>query len=115
MRALEAYSWPGNVRQLFNSLVQASQHQSGDRIDAADLPAEIMGGGRIPDRHSPRQRHHTLAAWLNAQEAGFLAAALQENVTATARQLGISRVTLYAKLKKYGIPQLAVDTNTAAL
>ena len=118
VRALEAYSWPGNVRQLFNSLVHATLHQKGDRIDAADLPAEIMGGGRIPDRHSPRQRHHTLAAWLNAQEAGFLAAALQENqgnVTATARQLGISRVTLYAKLKKYGIPQLAVDTNTAAL
>lgn len=118
VRALEAYSWPGNVRQLFNSLVHATLHQKGDRIDAADLPAEIMGGGRIPDRHSPRQRHHTLAAWLNAQEAGFLAAALQENqgnVTATARQLGISRVTLYAKLKKYGIPQLAGDTNTAAL
>lgn len=115
VRALEAYSWPGNVRQLFNSLVHATLHQNGGRIDAADLPAEIMGGGRIPDRHPPRQQRHTLAAWLNAQEAGFLAAALQENqgnITATARQLGISRVTLYAKLKKHGIPHFAAGANT---
>ena len=114
VRALEAYSWPGNVRQLFNSLVHATLHQSGGRIDAGDLPAEVTGNVRMPERHSPPQRHHDLAAWLSAQEAGFLTAALQENqgnVTATARQLGISRVTLYAKLKKYGIPQFAADTD----
>ena len=113
VRVMEAYAWPGNVRQLFNTLVHATLHQSGERIDARDLPHEVTGGVQIPERHSPPQRHHDLAAWLSAQEAGFLTAALQENqgnVTLTARQLGISRVTLYAKLKKYGIRHSAADT-----
>ena len=113
VRVMEAYAWPGNVRQLFNTLVHATLHQSGERIDARDLPHEVTGGVQIPERHSPPQRHHDLAAWLSAQEAGFLTAALQENqgnVTLTARQLGISRVTLYAKLKKYGIRHSDADT-----
>ena len=113
VRVMEAYAWPGNVRQLFNTLVHATLHQSGERIDARDLPHEVTGGVQIPERHSPPQRHHDLAAWLSAQEAGFLTAALQENqgnVTLTARQLDISRVTLYAKLKKYGIRHSDADT-----
>lgn len=109
---LEAYSWPGNVRQLFNVLVHASLHSSGGRIDAADLPGELTVSSHDSGHRPPEPRHRSLAAWLRAQEAEFLAQALKENRgnrAATARQLGISRVTLYAKLKKFGLEPRSVN------
>lgn len=107
VKTLEAYAWPGNVRQLFNALVHAALHQNGDCIDVGDLPSDIRGGGQTSERPLfSQQRNQSLAAWLGSQEACFLATALRENmgnITSTARQLGISRVTLYTKLKKYRI------------
>lgn len=106
VEVLEAYPWPGNVRQLFNVLVHASLHSAGGRIDVADLPGELTCAPHIPSRRAPESRHRNLAAWLAAQEKEFLAQALAENrdnLAATARQLGISRVTLYAKLKRFGL------------
>ncbi len=105
MRAMQAYPWPGNVRQLFNSLVHASIHCERNLIDVADLPGEVVEEAKREERNrAPKPR--TLSNFLDGQEAEFLADVLQEsrgNVSAAARTLGVSRVTLYGKLKKHGL------------
>ena len=100
MQAMKRYSWPGNVRQLFNVLVHASLHCQANLIDVQDLPGELVQApaSLSTDDDLP------LADYLARQEERFLRKALQRhggNVSAMARQLGISRVTLYNKFKKY--------------
>lgn len=105
---LENYSWPGNVRQLFNVLVQASIHAGNNCITAADLPAELKIKN-IPERYAADITPKNLEEWMNMQEADFIKTALQRNagnVSAAARQMGISRVTLYAKIKKHALMNL---------
>lgn len=104
--AMEAYPWPGNVRQLFNSLAHASIHCREDTIDVADLPSEVAGSEAPRKERKRSSKRPTLSGYLATQEAEFLDSMLRENrgnIAATARKLGVSRVTLYGKLKKYGI------------
>lgn len=115
LQAMNAYAWPGNVRQLYNALVHASIHCSGNVIDIGNLPAEISeptGMPCMPDepvvqyKGASADRHAGLAAFIAEEEADYLREVLlgnKWNITAAARQLGISRVTLYGKLKRYGI------------
>ena len=100
IQAMKRYSWPGNVRQLFNVLVHASLHCQANLIDIQDLPGELVQApaSLSTDDDLP------LADYLARQEELFLRKAFQRhggNVSAMARQLGISRVTLYNKFKKY--------------
>jgi DNA-binding NtrC family response regulator len=91
MAALVAYGWPGNVRELRNALEGLLPFVHGDRIDVDDLPECV----RRP-------------AYESADERGRILAALHGcrwNKRAAARQLHWSRMTLYRKLAKYGIPQ----------
>lgn len=41
-RVMEAYPWPGNIRQLYNCLVHASIHSSHNTIDIDELPSEML-------------------------------------------------------------------------
>ncbi|TWE28521.1 sigma-54-dependent Fis family transcriptional regulator [Prauserella muralis] len=91
--ALLASDWPGNVRQLLQVLASARVRVSGPVIDVGDLPA----------RHGRNQPAHPLDE-VRAAERRVLMAALREtggDRNAVAERLGISRATVYRKLKRY--------------
>jgi PAS domain S-box-containing protein len=88
--ALMARPWPGNVRELQNALEFAALHAGGLPISAAHLPPDPAAGPR-PNALDDRAR---LTEAL-ARSGG--------NRTLAARSLGISRVTLWKRLKRHGL------------
>jgi two-component system response regulator HydG len=102
MRVLFDYSWPGNVRELENSIEHAAVLTKGRYVEVSDLPGAIQEGlEQVAPSH---KRRGTLAE----NERAMLQQVLEEcswNKKEAARRLGISRNTLYVKLKKYEIVQ----------
>ncbi len=97
MGALMAHDWPGNVRELRNVLERGAVVASGPVIQLADLG--------LPARGEAPPKPGTLAS-LEEVEKRHVAAVLAHacgNVSQSARILGIDRVTLYNKMRKYGI------------
>ncbi len=95
LRRLQAYPFPGNVRELENLLERACILAGTGTIEAADLDL-----GRVRDGGQP--------STLQAIERRSILAALQRwegNRTRAARELGISRRSLQYKLKEYGQEQ----------
>jgi len=112
--ALGAYRWPGNVRELVNALEYAMVHVDGTTILARHLPPEIQEASHlianIPAGHPPVpalvQRYYRAPVQQAGQEKAALLLALKEsggNKAATAEKLGMSRTTLWKRLKQYGI------------
>ncbi|WP_242352508.1 MULTISPECIES: sigma-54-dependent transcriptional regulator [Anaeromyxobacter] len=97
MSALMAHDWPGNVRELRNVLERGAVVASGPVIQLSDLG--------LPTKLDAPPRHGTLAS-LEEVERRHVAAMLAHtngNVSQSARILGIDRVTLYNKMKKWGL------------
>ncbi len=114
--ALGAYSWPGNVRELVNALEYAMVHVDGTTILARHLPPEIqdachqIADSRAVVAPAPAaalvQRYYRAPAQQAGQEKETLLHALKEtggNKAAAAEKLGMSRTTLWKRLKQYGI------------
>lgn len=102
-QAMEAYSWPGNIRQLFNVLAHASLRCQANIIELSDLPGELT---QHTFGYSCREENIPLADYMARQEEMFLRRALQRwrgNITDMAKKFHVSRVTLYNKFKKYNI------------
>ncbi|MGE3165282.1 MAG: sigma 54-interacting transcriptional regulator [Planctomycetota bacterium] len=98
-KALQAYEWPGNVRELQNVMEQASFNCSGRRIRLQDLPEEVAREGR-------KARLEVPLATISEVEAKHIRKVLKAcdgNKKRSAELLGISRETLYQKLKLYQI------------
>ena len=98
MRNLLDYPWPGNVRELENTVEHATVLAKGGRIELADLPAAI--------RADLFPTHMTKLPTMVDHEKKLLEDTLEEcgwNKKQAAKRLGISRSTLYDKLKKYQI------------
>jgi transcriptional regulator with PAS, ATPase and Fis domain len=100
MSALMAYRWPGNVRELEHAVERAVILASGTAIRRRDLPPEIL------------QRDRTAAAGaaqdldLRAQERASIERALERfdgNRRKAAQALKISTVTLWRRMKDYGL------------
>jgi DNA-binding NtrC family response regulator len=97
MTALMAHDWPGNVRELRNVLERGAVVATGPVIQLPDLG--------LPARTDAPPKPGTLAS-LEEVEKRHVAAVLAHaggNVSQSARILGIDRVTLYNKMRKYGI------------
>jgi DNA-binding NtrC family response regulator len=97
MSALMAHDWPGNVRELRNVLERGAVVATGPVIQLVDLG--------LPAKAEAPPRAGTLAS-LEEVEKRHVAAVLAHtggNVSQSARILGIDRVTLYNKMRKYGI------------
>lgn len=104
IRQLSSYHWPGNIRQLQN-IAERLVHLSDDRaIDS--IPTEWLNG---TDEHSTPASGALLTtptlSLSHLEEAGIRSTlnVMDYNVTKAALALGISRPTLYAKMKLYGI------------
>jgi two-component system response regulator HydG len=98
MRLILDYSWPGNVRELENSIEHASVLAKGGQIEVSDMPAVLHTAAAI----AQTDRLPTMAE----NERELLRQVLEEcgwNKKQAAHRLGISRNTLYVKLKKYQI------------
>ena len=99
MAALTAYDFPGNVRELENLIERAFAMGARDQITIADLPnltkaptTPTSSPQAIP-RLSDVERELILKAL----------ATLKDDKEAAARALGISRRTIYRRLKEYGM------------
>ena len=114
MQALMAYHWPGNIRQVRNVIERLSILQENGLILPEHLPAVIRphtGAFRATpaptgDTAAPPLPPSARAAEFPASERERIIAALERtygNKKAAAELLGISRGTLYNKLKQYGL------------
>jgi sigma-54 dependent transcriptional regulator, acetoin dehydrogenase operon transcriptional activator AcoR len=107
---LHRHRWPGNLRELRNALEYARAICSHGHIEANDLP-EGIGGPPAPDAsgHSvPSMAARPEASEPHAlpPEGMLLMQYLRAagwNLSAVARQIGISRMTLYRRMARYGI------------
>ena len=100
--ALAAHHWPGNVRELENCIERLVNVAAGDRIDIADLPQDIMADMV----RGQNQKQGETAMSLKRIQKALILETLREtggNFRRTSTLLNISRTTLYAKLKQYGI------------
>ena len=101
MQAFLEYPWPGNVRELGNAVERAKICSRGEIIEESALPAEIRrrgsgiprGAGSFVDK-----------GWgLEADRVKETLARCRGNREETAEQLGISRVTLWRRMKRLGL------------
>ena len=96
IEAIRNYSWPGNIREMQNSVKRAIVLAAGNSIKAEDLGLG-SGGGKAHKAESLRGAR-------NATERELLADALHKNkgnITRTAKSLGISRPTLYDLMARH--------------
>jgi DNA-binding NtrC family response regulator len=108
--ALEAHSWPGNIRELRQAMeaALASDSAAGSTVGRGALPEAVQAAAARPtaDRDDGEVESTTLAETKREAEFHRITQALQKNGNnrlRTANELGISRMTLYKKLYKYGI------------
>jgi transcriptional regulator with PAS, ATPase and Fis domain len=105
MAVLLNYSWPGNVRELRNAIDYAAVLCPGGWIGTEHLPPKITMDNKKP----PVNNRPSPASW--HQERQKLIATLRRyggNQSETARAIGVSRITIWKRVKKYEI-DLAVD------
>jgi transcriptional regulator with PAS, ATPase and Fis domain len=121
-RALLSYAWPGNVRELQNALEYATTVCEGQTIHVEDLPGEVGVARPVPRAGAPseddpwrpatgRGRIETAEADevddpVAAAEVGRIRVALERaryRREEAAKLLGISRTTLWRKMREHGL------------
>lgn len=132
MAAIQSYTWPGNIRELENTLERVTYLMPKSTISIEDLPFELQqSAGRIeaptptepaaqylaveePRQHMPlplasgADKSAALKEQSGQAEAQAIISALQTSggqVTRAASLLGISRTTLWRKMAKYGLTE----------
>ena len=108
MTALETYEWPGNVRELVNTLDCAVSLLPLGK-DIIDVVPECIERSQHPTG-APAGVANPMT--LEAAEREACVRALQRtggNVARAARILGVVKATLYAKIRRYGIPHLSTE------
>jgi transcriptional regulator of acetoin/glycerol metabolism len=100
---LAQHAWPGNVRQLFNVLRMAAVMAGGEgQIRREHLPDDFVDECQRPPAGMRPTEPTSAPKSLEALEAEAIRAAVEAhggNISAASKQLGISRNTLYRKLK----------------
>ena len=84
----------------------ASIHCSHNTIDADELPCEMLEHNNVYKKTGALPESSNLSDYLSFREEEFLRHMIGKNkgnITSTAKALGVSRMTLYSKLKKYSI------------
>ena len=95
-QALKEYRWSGNIRELQNCIEKAVILSEGTTLTGKDLQLERSGKPDVTTIHAVNE----------SEEERLVRDAMERtggNISAAAKMLGVSRPTLYAKLKKYGL------------
>ena len=100
MDLIRRHPWPGNIRQLRNALrlAAAMLGPDEDTLTPAHLPQELTEDPDIPPPEAPAQSLRAAESRL----VGDTVARHKGNISAAARDLGITRTTLYRKLRQQG-------------
>jgi two-component system NtrC family response regulator len=97
LRHLEAYHWPGNVREMENRIRRAVIMSEGTRVTESDLELTLtdvpLAGRTLAEARDELDRQLVTQALRR----------LKGNISAAASQLGISRPTLYELMDKFGL------------
>jgi two-component system response regulator AtoC len=97
LEILKAYEFPGNVRELSNTIERAVIVAGGSKLQAADLPEALRLSVLMHERASKRRS----LAEVEADYIGEMLEAVGGNKSEAARLLGISRKNLYERLARY--------------
>lgn len=108
MTLLTGYIWPGNVRQLRNLIQRLSIFYDDKKITEDNIAQELRVGQRSYNEafgFTTENGDTPLSIIQNTERSAILIALRNQknNISAAARELGLSRGTLYNKMKKYGI------------
>ena len=106
MGGLEAFAWPGNLRQLENVIQHAVLMCNSTEIEPRHLPTAVLEASAPSAYDDDSILGDSLHQQRDHAERGVIHRALVSNGfnrTRAADALGISRVTLYKKMKKYGL------------
>jgi transcriptional regulator with PAS, ATPase and Fis domain len=105
VEALDSFPWPGNIRQLENVIQQAVLVSMGPQLLRSHLPPSVQKNS-TPQLANGYALSSSLVQNREEVERLSIQRALEKagnNRTEAAQALGISRVTLYKKMKKYGL------------
>lgn len=92
MKKLETYAWPGNIRELKNVIEQSLFNMNGDIIFPTDLPEELRDQNmKIENNQTEKNRYIEMIRSTDG------------NLSKAAVQLGISRATIYRRMKRWNI------------
>ena len=95
---LTAQRWSGNIRELQNCIEKAVILSDGSELTAKDIQRDARSGPGMTDTgnllHTAAEEERLIRQAMNHTDG---------NISAAAKILGVSRPTLYAKLKKYGL------------
>lgn len=95
MEIMKGYTWPGNVRELINTLEYSAITCKNHTIEVSDLPDYLFH--KKTSGKAPEKKHH------RPQEIISAISRHKGNRTLAAKHLGISRVTLWKRLKELGL------------
>jgi two-component system response regulator HydG len=98
---LSERDWPGNVRELRHTLERANIFADGERLRAVDL-----SGNALDEEARAAPASETLDTYLASCERRYIETSLDANagrIAATAQRLGISRKSLWERMKRLGI------------
>lgn len=126
LTVLQRLNWPGNVRQLQNVVERVALLSQGPLFTKADVEEHLIAEEHVHEHARLKNEHPadsiqdylaksaTFTQFKERSEAWFLQSKLSRfhwNVAETARELGMTRSALYAKIKKYALPLKEIELN----
>lgn len=99
MQLLQHYSWPGNIRELQHAIERAIIMSEGDELDNRDF--FFLSAKPSSEKITPSHTYN-----LDEVEKNMIQKAIDKNggnISKAAKDLGLTRASLYRRLEKYGL------------
>lgn len=111
---LHSYSWPGNLRELYNVLRSGCAHAQGEQLHTVDLPSELRRAAARDPSPSPVDKALPLEQLLEEAERRLIQLALQRahgKKAVAARLLSIPRPRLWRRMIRLGIVDIECESD----